>query len=148
VLQVDLESRSVGPGYSCFIIAEVGVNHNGDVELAKRLIDAALEAGADAVKFQTFSAERLVTRDAPKAEYQLWATGRDESQFEMLQRLELSQYPFHVDALRRGVLGSSRRPRCLSLQNPLGRAYESAFSGSCGCQRKTDDSLHRHVVHG
>lgn len=74
-----------------FIIAEAGVNHNGDIELAKRLIDAAAIAGADAVKFQTFRAEKLVCHDAKKAAYQMEATGKKESQLEMLKKLELSQ---------------------------------------------------------
>ncbi|SEK59448.1 N-acetylneuraminate synthase [Ectothiorhodospira marina] len=71
------------------IIAEAGVNHNGDLELAKQLIDAAAEAGADLVKFQTFSAERLVTQSAPKADYQTRTTEKSESQFTMLRQLEL-----------------------------------------------------------
>jgi N,N'-diacetyllegionaminate synthase len=58
------------------IIAEAGVNHNGDIELAKRLIDVAADAGADLVKFQTFSADRLVTQSALKAEYQVLATDK------------------------------------------------------------------------
>jgi N,N'-diacetyllegionaminate synthase len=75
----------------CFIIAEAGINHNGDLELAKRLVDVAVEAKADAVKFQTFKAERLVTQTAPKAAYQQRSTGPLESQFQMLKRLELSE---------------------------------------------------------
>jgi len=73
-----------------FIIAEAGVNHNGDIKLAKRLIDAAKNAGADAVKFQTFKAESLVSRTAQKADYQKQATDTNESQLEMLKKLELS----------------------------------------------------------
>ncbi|MBU1659477.1 N-acetylneuraminate synthase [bacterium] len=72
-----------------FIIAEAGVNHNGSVELAKKLIDAACESGADAVKFQTFKAQKLVSKHAQKAEYQKRFTDKEESQFEMLQKLEL-----------------------------------------------------------
>ena len=72
------------------IIAEAGVNHNGDLSLAKRLVDVAADAGADLVKFQTFSADRLVTRTAKKAAYQARASLTDESQYEMLRGLELT----------------------------------------------------------
>lgn len=72
-----------------FIIAEAGVNHNGSIHLAKRLIDKASEAGADAVKFQSFKAEKLVTKDARKAEYQETTTGKTENQFQMIKKLEL-----------------------------------------------------------
>lgn len=72
------------------IIAEAGVNHNGDLALAKKLIDAAAAAGADLVKFQTFNADRLVTRSARKAGYQSLTTDSNESQHEMLRRLELT----------------------------------------------------------
>lgn len=72
------------------IIAEAGVNHNGDLDLAKQLIDAAAMAGADLVKFQTFDADRLVMRSAKKADYQNQTTDSRESQHEMLRRLELS----------------------------------------------------------
>ncbi|REK56491.1 MAG: N-acetylneuraminate synthase [Geobacillus sp.] len=77
-----------------FIIAEAGVNHNGSVALAKQLVDVAVEAGADAVKFQTFKAEKLVSMKAPKAEYQKKTTDVQESQYEMLKKLELSYTEF------------------------------------------------------
>jgi len=72
-----------------YIIAEAGVNHNGDLELANKLVDSAAELGADAVKFQTFCADAVVTGNAPKADYQKRTTDENESQKEMLQRLEL-----------------------------------------------------------
>ena len=72
-----------------FIIAEAGVNHNGSLDLAKKMIDAAVEAGADAVKFQTFKAEKVISKYAPKAEYQKKTTTADESQLEMVKKLEL-----------------------------------------------------------
>jgi len=81
----------VGTGRPCFVIAEAGVNHNGDPRLALDLVDIAADAGADAVKFQTFSADRLVTATAPKAAYQIETTGADESQHAMLAKLELSR---------------------------------------------------------
>lgn len=74
-----------------FIIAEAGVNHNGDPKIAKKLIDAAAQAGVDAVKFQTFKTENLVTKEAPKAAYQIHAEGDSESQYSMLKKLELTQ---------------------------------------------------------
>jgi len=74
-----------------YIIAEAGVNHNGSVDLARQLIDIAAAAGADAVKFQTFKAEKVVSVNAAKAEYQQETTGANESQLEMIKKLELSE---------------------------------------------------------
>ena len=77
------------------IIAEAGVNHNGDLSLAKKLIDAAADAGADLIKFQTFIADRLVTQQAKKADYQSATIGSTESQHQMLARLELDENMHH-----------------------------------------------------
>lgn len=74
-----------------YIIAEIGVNHNGDIEIAKKLIDGAKACGANAVKFQTFLADTLVTKDAPKAEYQSENDPSDDNQYDMLKKLELSR---------------------------------------------------------
>ena len=73
------------------IIAEAGVNHNGDIDLAKKLVNIAANAGADLVKFQTFNADQLVTHDAAKAEYQSLAMNSSESQHDMLRKLELTE---------------------------------------------------------
>jgi N,N'-diacetyllegionaminate synthase len=72
------------------VIAEAGVNHNGDIQTALHMIDIAADAGANAIKFQTFSADKLVSKYADKAEYQKLTTGKDESQYEMLKKLQLS----------------------------------------------------------
>ena len=87
------------------IIAEAGVNHNGSEDLALQLIEAAFDAGADVVKFQTFKTSELVTKDAKKAEYQLRNSKIDESQFSMLSRLELSKETHHKLAQRSEELG-------------------------------------------
>jgi len=102
-----IAGRKIGAPYPCFIIAEAGVNHNGDPELAHRLLEVAAEAGVDAIKFQTFSPEKLASAQAPKAEYQLATTSSGESQLDMLRRLTLhsDQYPKLMDEARdRGLL--------------------------------------------
>ncbi len=97
---IQLGQRVIGESQPCFVIAEAGVNHNGDVDLALRLVDAAANGGADAVKFQTFRADRVAATTAPKAQYQLRTTATEESQQAMLRRLELSRSD-HVRLIER-----------------------------------------------
>jgi N,N'-diacetyllegionaminate synthase len=87
-------NKVIGDGHPAFIIAEAGVNHNGDINLAKELVDKAVFAGVDAVKFQTFKTEKLVTGYAEMAEYQKENIGSSDSQFNMLKKLELSYENF------------------------------------------------------
>ncbi|MBI3543652.1 MAG: N-acetylneuraminate synthase [Deltaproteobacteria bacterium] len=88
---LSLGGKKIGPGHPVYVIAEAGVNHNGDVKLALDLVREASKAGADCVKFQTFKAEAIVTQKAPKAAYQLQVTDPGESQLAMLKKLELSK---------------------------------------------------------
>ncbi len=110
---VRLAGRSVGPGSPAFVIAEAGVNHNGDMDLAMRLVDAAHAAGVDAVKFQTFRADRVTTTGAVKAAYQREPDLPGESQHEMLRRLELSP------AAHRQLLEHCRARGILFLSTPF-----------------------------
>jgi N,N'-diacetyllegionaminate synthase len=114
---VAIGERMVGEGHPCFVVAEAGVNHNGEVDLASRMVDAAARAGVDAVKFQTFRAERLVTKAAGKAGYQCRATGGG-SQFAMLKRLELTEKEF------RELARYSRARELVFLSSPFD--FESA----------------------
>ncbi|MBN1670925.1 MAG: N-acetylneuraminate synthase [Kiritimatiellae bacterium] len=91
---IRIEGRPIDENSPCFVIAEAGVNHNGSLDVAHALIEAAARAGADAVKFQAFHADSLVTRDAGKAPYQLLHTPAAESHYEMLKKLELPDDAF------------------------------------------------------
>ena len=86
-----------------YIIAEAGVNHNGDLNIALKLIEEAKKSGADCVKFQTFKAEQIVTKTSPKANYQLEVTDKKETQFDMLKKLELksSQYDVLIEKCKK-----------------------------------------------
>lgn len=105
----EIGGRKIGAGHPLFFIAEAGVNHNGSIEYGKQLIDIAAEAGADAVKFQTFKAENIVTRDAPKSTYHVETTGSSTGQswYELLKTQEMS-YDMHVELMacceRKGIL--------------------------------------------
>lgn len=101
-----IRARPIGPEAPCYVIAEAGVNHNGDVALAHRLVDVAANAGADAVKFQTFNPSLLAAANAPKAEYQKKTTGSKESHQSMLEALVLSHSAhreLRAHALERGI---------------------------------------------
>jgi N,N'-diacetyllegionaminate synthase len=110
---VEIAGRKLGPGHPCFIIAEAGVNHDGDISLARQLVDVAAQSGADAVKFQTFKASSVIAPRAPKADYQLATTGADESQLEMVKRLELPLEAF------RELSDYSRAKKILFLSTPF-----------------------------
>jgi N,N'-diacetyllegionaminate synthase len=116
------------------IIAEAGVNHNGDLQMAKRLIDEAAAAGADLVKFQTFNASRLVTSSAKKADYQKQLTDSSESQQTMLQRLELTE-AMHHELIRHcanrniGFLSTGFDIECVDLLIRLGQEQFKIPSG-------------------
>jgi len=92
--KIEIGNRLVGRNEACFIIAEAGVNHNGDIIMAKKLIDVAKEAGVDAVKFQTFKAENLVTDEGETADYQKNNVGKSKGQLTMLKELELGYEDF------------------------------------------------------
>jgi len=114
--EVRLGSKFIGKGMPCFVIAEAGVNHNGDLRLAKKLIDVAKGAGADAVKFQSFKADELVSKYAEKARYQRHTRGDEESQLEMIKKFELAEKDF-------GDLSAcARKKEIVFLSSPFDRA--------------------------
>ena len=90
-MEISLGNQKVGDNHPLFFIAEAGVNHNGDINLAKELIDIAVEAKADAVKFQTFNTDYFVTPNTPKVKYQEKSTSPKTTHYEMIKSLELSK---------------------------------------------------------
>ena len=109
----EIAGWKIGGASPCFIIAEAGVNHNGDMGMGRELVRIAADAKANAVKFQTFKADRIASADAPKAAYQKQNTGSDEPQQAMLRRLELTR-DMHVS-----LLDASRRSSILFLSTPF-----------------------------
>lgn len=109
-----------------YIIAEAGVNHNGSLDLARQLIDVAAEAGADAVKFQTFKAQNLVSKTAPKAEYQVCTTGIDETQFDMIHKLELDE------AAHRHLMAHCQKRKIEFLSTPFDFESVDLLAGTFG----------------
>jgi N-acetylneuraminate synthase len=111
-----------------FVIAEAGVNHNGSLDMAKRLMDVAAEAGADAVKFQTFKADRIVSHDAAKADYQKVGADAAESQLDLLRRLELD-----ADA-HRALIAHAGRARVAFLSTPFDEESVDLLAGELGLE--------------
>lgn len=121
----------------CMIIAEAGVNHNGQLDLALKLCDAAKEAGADVVKFQTWKTEKIITKNVSQAEYQVANTGLEETQYDMLKKLELSYEDFkkikkHCDEI--GIVFSSTadEEESLDFLIELGIPFIKVGSGDIG----------------
>jgi N,N'-diacetyllegionaminate synthase len=100
-MEFKIGNKKVGDGHPVFFIAEAGVNHNGSLKLGKQLIDVALDAGADAVKFQTFKTENIITPDAPKSTYHLETTGSDSKQtwYELLKTQDFSK-KMHIELIK------------------------------------------------
>jgi len=117
-----------------YVIAEAGVNHNGDLKIARELVDRAADAGANAVKFQTFDAKKLANSSAPKAGYQKQTTAAEESQFDMLRKLELPRewhYELRDRARARGIefLSTAFDPDSLDFLETLGMPFYKVPSG-------------------
>lgn len=128
-------NRAVGSGQPVFIIAEAGVNHNGQLDLAKKLVDAAAAAGADAIKFQTFKAEQVVTGAGKMAGYQKKNLGKTGSQLQMLKKLELADrnYPELIRyAKKKGLIFLSTPHGGFESVNFLNAAGVPAFKFGSG----------------
>ena len=104
---IKVDNKNIGGDYPTFIIGEVGINHNGNIDLAKKLIDAAVHAKVDAVKFQTFFTEELLLRETPKAKYQIKQKAKDESLYKMIKKYELTKndvLTLHDYTLKKGLI--------------------------------------------
>ena len=113
---------------SVYIIAEAGVNHNGDIELAKKLIEEGAKSGADAVKFQTFKASTLSSKTAKKAEYQKQTTDSEETQYEMLKKLELD-YSVHEELMAYANENGITHPNWHLMTGDESKIYQLANEG-------------------
>lgn len=113
----EIAGKKIGAGHPCFVIAEAGVNHNGSLELALKLVDIAASAGADAIKFQTFQAEKVISSSAPKAQYQVDSGNPSETQLEMVKKLELDESA-HIE-----IADYCRKKNVMFLSTPFD--YES-----------------------
>ncbi|GER94591.1 N-acetylneuraminate synthase [hot springs metagenome] len=117
-----------------FIIAEAGVNHNGNLEIAKKMVELAKECGADAIKFQTFKAENVISKFAPKTEYQKHTTGHDETQLEMVKKLELTfndfeELKYYCDKFCITFMSTPFDPESIDFLNNLGMEIFKIPSG-------------------
>lgn len=131
--RIRIDNKFVGDEEPVFIVAEAGVNHNGSIVLGKKLVDVAKNAGADAVKFQTFKTERIATEYAKKADYQKLASP-NESHYEMLRKLELNEAEvteLFNHAKKKGVifLSSAFDEESVDMLNDLGLAAFKIASG-------------------
>lgn len=127
--KIKIGNKLVGEKEPCFIIAEAGVNHNGKLSLAKKLVDSAKKSGVDAIKFQTFKAEEVVTKNAQMAEYQKMNIRKKESQQEMLRRLELRYEDFielkeYCDEKKIIFLSTPHSEDAIDFLEPLVPAYK------------------------
>ncbi len=143
---IKIGAQAIGSGRRVFVIAEAGVNHNGDLKRALELVDAAADARADAVKFQTFSADRLVTHSSPKAAYQRETTDAKESQYDMLKKLELSREAHRELKLRAEkrelvFLSTPFDPESADLLDSLG-----VYAFKLGSGELTDLPLLKHIA--
>ena len=130
-MQIKIGKKVISQNHPCFIIAEAGVNHNGSFKLAKKLVDAAKEAQVDAVKFQTFKTQNLVTDKADMAEYQKKNLKKKGAQYQMLKKLELTYEDFrklkkYCDQKKIIFLSTSHTEDAVNFLNPLMPAYKIA----------------------